>query len=370
MDLSGILSQAGFAFQMNVFLKQVTGLTPNAVVRYEYLDDISASTGLDELSGRIGLCETQLIQVKNTKVSKQDVVQIYINWILAVREQESISSFRLLYSDQKTFSELFNTISADQFIEMLDKRSKRSSRSNAAKLKTSLNDDEIVSLFSYVKENARACGVNENAIDAEIKGNLSGIFHLTSNVELFTERVAEFRRRVLLNVSESMLKAIPYEIDYESFMQLCEQICERISSKRFEPDYSAWMADSDPNLLSAKESSREYRQLRSCLNEASFISQHLYYSEYYRSVNYERLARCQAGTAASLESVTFDNFRDSCLLLKANADDSPIKRLLATKDKSNQYAFNEHEKWGSCIWLTREETPVDKLISWEDETND
>lgn len=173
-----------------------------------------------------------------------------------------------------------------------------------------------------------------------------------------------------LNIADAMLKAIPYEIDYESFMQLCEQICERISSKRFEPDYSAWMADSDPNLLSAKESSREYRQLRSCLNEASFISQHLYYSEYYRSVNYERLARCQAGTAASLESVTFDNFRDSCLLLKANADDSPIKRLLATKDKSNQYAFNEHEKWGSCIWLTREETPVDKLISWEDETND
>ena len=68
--------------------------------------------------------------------------------------------------------------------------------------------------------------------------------------------------------------------------------------------------------------------------------------------------------------MTFCNFRDSCLSLEADGDDRPIKRLLATKDKSNQYAFNEHEKWGSCIWLTREETPADKLISWEDETND
>lgn len=37
MDLSGILSQAGFAFQMKVFLKQVTELNPNAVASYEYL---------------------------------------------------------------------------------------------------------------------------------------------------------------------------------------------------------------------------------------------------------------------------------------------------------------------------------------------
>lgn len=46
MDRSGIFAQAGFAFQMNVFLKQVTELTPGAVARYEYLDDISASAGL------------------------------------------------------------------------------------------------------------------------------------------------------------------------------------------------------------------------------------------------------------------------------------------------------------------------------------
>ncbi len=87
MDLSGILSQAGFAFQMKVFLKQVTELNPNTVASYEYLDDISASTSLDELSGRIGLCESRLIQVKNTNVAKRDVVQIYTNWILAVSKQ-------------------------------------------------------------------------------------------------------------------------------------------------------------------------------------------------------------------------------------------------------------------------------------------
>lgn len=370
MDRSGIFAQAGFAFQMDVFLKQMTELGYGAVVRYEYLDDISTSTGLDELSGRIGFCETRLIQVKNTNVSKQDVVQIYTNWILALREHESISSFLLLYSDHKTLSELFDAITTDQFIEGLNKRANKSSRSNAAKLKAALSEDEIAGCFSRVKKCAHACAVNEDKINAEIREGLASPFHLTSDVDLFNERVAELKRRVQLGVSESMLRAAPYEVDHESFMQLCEQICGQISSKRFEPDYSAWMAAADGDLLSAKESSREYRQLRSCLDETSFIMQHLYYSEYYRSLNYERLARCQASTAASLESVTFDNYRDSRLLLKANAEDCPIKRLLATKDKSNQYAFNEHEKWGSCIWLTREETPADKLISWEDETND
>lgn len=370
MDRSGIFAQAGFAFQMNVFLKQVTELADGSVARYEYLDDISASASLDELSGQIGLCDTQLFQVKNTHVSKRDVIQIYTNWILADCERESISSFWLLYSDQKTLSEFFNAINADQFIEMLDKRAKKSSRSNAAKLKATYSEDEIVRRFSRVKKCACARAVNEDKLNAEICDGLASPFHLTSDVNLFNERIAELKRVIHFNIADAMLKAVPYEIGYESYMQLCEQICEKISSKRFEPDYSAWMAAADGDLLSAKKSSREYRQLRSCLNEPSFISRHLYYSEYYRSVNYERLARCQAGAAASLESVTFDNFRDSCLLLKANADDSPIKRLLATKDKSNQYAFNEHEKWGSCIWLTREETPADKLISWEDETND
>ena len=370
MDLSGILSQAGFAFQMKVFLKQVTELNPNAVASYEYLDDISASTSLDELSGRIGLCESRLIQVKNTNVGKRDVVQIYTNWILAVSKHESISSFWLLYSDDKSLSVHFDAITAIQFIESLDERAKKSSRSNAAKLRASLNDDDIVRLFSCVKEKASAYAINENAINAEIRDNLSSIFHLTSNVDLFDERVAELRRRIHFNVSEAMLKAIPYKIDYESFMQLCEQICAKISSKRFEPDYSAWMAAADGDLLDARESSREYRQLHSCQEDASFITQHLYFCEYYRSINYERLAKCQADTVASLESAAFNNFCDSCNLLKLDGKDDPMRRLIETKRCQNSYAYNDHEKWGSCIWLTREETPTEKRISWKDETND
>lgn len=103
MDLSGILSQAGFAFQMKVFLKQVTELNPNAVASYEYLDDISASTSLDELSGRIGLCESRLIQVKNTNVGKRDVVQIYTNWILAVSKHDRFLPFGFFIRMIKAF---------------------------------------------------------------------------------------------------------------------------------------------------------------------------------------------------------------------------------------------------------------------------
>lgn len=216
MDRSGIFAQAGFAFQMNVFLKQVTELTDGSVARYEYLDDISASASLDELSGQIGLCDTQLFQVKNTHVSKQDVIQIYTNWILADCERESISSFWLLYSDQKTLSEFFNAITADQFIEMLDKRAKKSSRSNAAKLKATYSEDEIVSRFSRVKKCACARAVNEDKLNAEIWDGLASPFHLTSDVDLFNERIAELKRVIHFNIADAMLKAVPYEIGYES----------------------------------------------------------------------------------------------------------------------------------------------------------
>lgn len=83
MDRSGIFAQAGFAFQMNVFLKQVTELTDGSVARYEYLDDISASASLDELSGQIGLCDTQLFQVKiPTLANKMSSKSIRIGFLL------------------------------------------------------------------------------------------------------------------------------------------------------------------------------------------------------------------------------------------------------------------------------------------------
>lgn len=370
MDRSGIFAQAGFAFQMNVFLKQVTELTYGAVARYEYLDDISASTDLDELSGQIGLCETQLFQVKNTNVSKQDVVQIYTNWILSIIEEEMASSFLLWYSDSKKLSPYFNTITVDNFVHDLKAKANESGCSNAAKLMGQLDINQIIKYFCYVKDHASARAINADGIKAEMRINLSSPFHRTSNTKVFEDRVHEFESVMKYNVMSAMLKTEPYEINYEGYMRVCEQICSDISQSRFEPNYAAWRSTVSDDFLQVQEESREYRQLLSCSTKSGFVTDHMYYCEYYRSLNYERLARCQADAVASLEDVTFSNFRDSCLLLEVDGDDRPIKRLLATKEKSNQYAFNDHEKWGSCIWLTREETPADKLISWEDETND
>lgn len=370
MDRSGIFAQAGFAFQLNVFLKQVTELTPGAVARYEYLDDISTSTGLGELSEQVGHSGTQLIQVKNTNVSKQDVVQIYTNWILSITDNETISAFVLCYSDLKRLSGYFQTITVDDYVRDLKAKASESGCSNAAKLMGQLDANGINERFCYVKERAFAHPINTDDIKSKIRSNLSSPFHRTSNTKVFEDRVHEFESVMKYNVMSAMSKTEPYEINHEGYMRVCEQICSDISQSRFEPNYAAWRSTVSDDFLQAQEESREYRQLLSCSTKSGFVTDHMYYCEYYRSLNYERLARCQANTVASLEDVTFCNFRDSCFSLEADGDDRPIKRLLATKDKSNQYAFNEHEKWGSCIWLTREETPADKLISWEDEAND
>lgn len=369
MDRSGIFAQAGFAFQLNVFLKQVTELTPGAVARYEYLDDISASTGLGELSELAGSSRTQLIQVKNTNVSKQDVVQIYTNWILSITENETISAFVLCYSDLKRLSDYFQTITVGDYVHDLKTKADESGCSNAAKLMRQLDTSEINNRFCYVKDRALARAINAGGIKAEIRNNLSIPFHRTSNTKVFDDRVHEFESVMEHDVISAMLNTEPYEINHERYMQVCEQICSDINQSRFEPNYAAWRSTTSDDFLQAREESREYQQLLSCSSKSGFVTDHMYYCEYYRSLNYERLARCQANTVASLEDVTFSNFRDSCLSLEADGDDRPIKRLLATKEKSNQYAFNDHEKWGSCIWLTREETPAEKMISWKDEAN-
>ena len=316
MDRSGIFAQAGFAFQMNVFLKQVTELTPGEVARYEYLDDISASAGLGELSEQAGLSGTQLIQVKNTNVSKQDVVQIYTNWILSITENETISAFVLCYSDLKRLSGYFQTITVDDYVRDLKAKANESGCSNAAKLMRQLDANEIKKLFCYVKDHAFAHPINTDGIKSDIRRNLSSPFHRTSNTKVFEDRVLEFESVMKYNVMSAMSKTEPYEINYEGYMRVCEQICSDISQSRFEPNYAAWRSAVSDDFLQAQEGSREYRQLLSCSKKSGFVTDHMYYCEYYRSLNYERLARCQANIVASLEDVPFCNFRDSKHLIE------------------------------------------------------
>lgn len=366
MDRSGIYAQSGFSFQMALFMRQVAKLNPGETVCYEYLDDISTVNNMDPMYGQINVSGISLIQVKNTRISRQDVVKLYTNWILAYSENDKIAAFTL-YSSEKKVSDYFHTITVDEFISDLRAMANNSVKSNAALLMESKDRGKIEQYFSFVKEHAHQRNFNRLDIEADIGESLSTPFHRTSNDTVFDDRVIEFKKMLMYEVSSSMLETVPYTIGYESYMQICEDICSRISKNRFEPSYSSWVATLDSNLLQERQSSREYQQLLCCCDQTSFVNNHLYYCEYYRSLQFERLARSQAFIVADLEGVTFDNYSDSCLELKANGTDNPVSRLVETKNKSNQYAFNEHEKWGSCIWLTREDTPVEKRISWKDE---
>ena len=55
--------------------------------------------------------------------------------------------------------------------------------------------------------------------------------------------------------------------------------------------------------------------------------------------------------------------------MQCNGDDQPQRRLMEIKKKSNTYAVNEQIKYGSEIYLTRDEEK-ERQISWKDEENE
>jgi len=71
-----------------------------------------------------------------------------------------------------------------------------------------------------------------------------------------------------------------------------------------------------------------------------------------------------------LESRTYDNFCDVKEYLKSENKDTPLNRLNRTKEKGNTYSYNEYIKSGSCIYLTKDNTDLESIISWKDDESE
>jgi len=69
-----------------------------------------------------------------------------------------------------------------------------------------------------------------------------------------------------------------------------------------------------------------------------------------------------------IEETTFENFENTKFILQKEGNDTPFQRLTETKKLPNSYADSEQIKYGSGIYLTREEE-LEHQISWEDEDN-
>lgn len=153
-------------------------------------------------------------------------------------------------------------------------------------------------------------------------------------------------------------------------MMVClEDICERFTDKYMYPIYSEFKKLNKIDFTDLKiAESREYKQLLACGMPQKIIETHLLYSIYYKNVCYKYLELNKINKIRDIEETTFENFENAKFIVQNEGRDTPAQRLKETKMQTNSHADSEQIKYGSGIYLTREDE-LEHQISWEDEDN-
>lgn len=153
-------------------------------------------------------------------------------------------------------------------------------------------------------------------------------------------------------------------------MTLVEEICSRMTEEITLPQYSDFkkLHSIDFNDLSISNS-REYKQLLACELPHPIIKTHLGYGEYYKELRFKYMELNKISKIENIEETTHENFEMVKFELQKNKNDTPFNRLNATKQQGNAYAQNEHVRFGSGIFLTKEGIE-DIQISWKDDKHE
>ena len=377
-NANGILSLGGFAFQIKVFVFFASMLEAGSQLEFETIEDIALSQKfdaemLDEKTDLFrGLLKSQssykAIQVKRSTLTNSIKEKILFNWLLLEDEERTINEY-ILVTEFDTVSEL---VDSNFGIESFYKKimvSKKKANALISKVKVAYADD--YTKFSLAIESIRNKYVNKNftEIDNEIKDSFNKLLHRGAvSEDKYTLRIKELLGTITIGILESIYNKDPYLLPFVGLLRLVDDICIRINNDSYEPDYTTFRKISKVNITDEKIiKSREYRQLLSCeLNERR-IEEHLIYLQYYDSIRYRYLEDNKLNVIRNIENTSYNNFCDVKELLLASNDDSPIKRLIRTKEKNNTYVYRDQARFGSCIYLTKDIIREDEQISWEDE---
>ena len=366
-DKSGIHSQAGFQYQMKLFLHYLSQLKTGESLAYEYMDDIVASSTVDELSGVLKKGMT-LVQAKCKNLSEKQVTRLFVNWVDALRRESNIDSFLVGQGEGYTLHESFHVMEPSEFVHKVRQLSSAHPQSVSAALLKSLSDKEIEDFYSEVKGKSGHMQLDPDDVLAD---DYQLVLHRYGvSDETYKYRLLEMQGGFEYGILESMKLRRPFVIDFKSAMGIYEDISQRITDSCYEPSFNAWRINSPSVDLEDLASRRDVSQLGYCFDSLSKIANHIYYGEYYSSLRFHKLECCQALQVDDLEGVTYENYEIACDELRGTNHDEPLSRLNRTKSGSNSYCFNEQEKWGSCVYLTRDDAPPERLISWREDENE
>ncbi|HGH7176037.1 TPA: hypothetical protein ACJMKJ_003608 [Bacillus wiedmannii] len=377
-DESGIKSLSGFAYQIRVFVYYMSKMIgSNQQIEFETLEDVVVNNtkvhvSMDEKSEsfRSLLRKSDgyyAIQVKRTKINVATKKKLLFNWLLLESKNLDISKYILYTEDEYgNKGELFDISHQELYEEIIN--SKKKSNALISKVKSEYMDNPERFEKAYKKVEDKYDFVSEQNLDNKILNGFALLFRRSGISELiFALRVKELITNITGDIIASVDHKRPYVCTFQQMMQKIEDISNRIKEEYYEPDYMAFKKARSVNLSDQSIlHSREYLQLLKCNLSEKRIEEHLIYQQYYESIKYRLLEDNKLNVVENIENTTYENFCSVKEELEADDEDSPVKRLNGTKKMDNSYVRNNQTRYGSCIYLTKDDIDEEIKISWED----
>lgn len=378
-DKSGIDSLGGFSYQIRVFAYYMFSMKADEEAGFEVHEDVSlrklSSEEIDDnedcfknsIYNSNGL---RAIQVKRTKVNAEVSKKILLNWMLLENSGCNVVEYTLFTDEAYNNADLIFGISADSLYEEVVNTTK-TKKSIIGKVKECfLNQKEqFVQVYDSIKDKYKFISTKD--IDGLIKNECDVIFKRAGVKNItYINRVKEMLKHITCQILDKVNRKQPYRISYSEMMSYAEDVCQRFTDEEINPSYSEFKKLNKVDLKDLDVAkSREYKQLVACNLSESLIKRHLQYRNYYWNMCFNFMEMNKLQVIDDIEETTYDNFEDAKIMLQNEGKDIPYNRLEETKKRSNSYAKNEQIKFGSGIYLTREEEEKHK-ISWEDKENE
>lgn len=381
-DSSGIHTLGGFSYQIRVFVLYLAKLKSNMQLEFETYDDVAIKeTDIDKLDSNestfnhtfVKEDEIQAIQVKRTKLDNGTALKVLMNWILLESFNSNISKYTLVtpesYGNKNI---LFNMTAEDLFLKIDQEELKDKPRSIIGKLKKQFLNNKTLFIDTYKAVESKIEFESVENIDDSIMEAYESLFRKRDGEDkekVYIHRIKRLLEKITYEILEKINNKQAYTIKRSEFLELVENISCEINDKQLELDYSQYKETKKGLDIKNEKivNSREYIQLNECELESRDIKSHIIYMLYYRRFRLMSLERNGVQKIKSIENTTYENFSSVKQRLKMEEKHHPFFRLDGTKKESNSYASNEQLKWGSAIFLTKENTDDDKKISWKDE---
>lgn len=374
---SGIKSLAGFAYQIKVFIYYLSELKENEQIEFETLEDVNIrnfqSEEIDSKSESykcvIGNIEENMaVQVKRTSISNRGAERILYNWLIVEKTHSNIRKY-VLFTDSAYENE--DIIFDIDVKELFDKVNNSKNKSNAliTIVKNIFSGDfkNFKSTYEEIKKKYEFKSIER--IDDEILKRYNVRFQRGGIPEaIYYMRIQELMRYVTGEIMKSVSKGQPFVCTYSKFISQVVNICRYIYEDQQLISYSLFKSNStidweDLDVLS----SRECIQLVSCNLSRKNIEKHLMYKLYYEFLKCSYMENNKVQLIDDIEETTYDNYEFSKAILQQENKDTPLNRLNDIKSRSNSYAPNEQIRYGSAIYLTRDDIEKEKQISWKED---